>query len=248
MKATLPACAATLFLGVPMPLSGVTLFSDSWTPDELFALPSGTFPGRVPTDPAGVNPLVFGAGTVNFEKLIEIPLSPVPAPNPLGPVTFTITASFNFDTGDNDFSLLIGDGTNLAGFGFTDQGIGFSNYFIDTSPGATTLTLDQIFPTSNVQGQTVTTTATIVVANNATDVGGAYNGGSASVPLDPGQTLDLTQPLSLVVLANNNYESYSFNSLSVTMDGTPIPEPSLPFLALGAGSMLLIRRSRRKAG
>ncbi len=207
----------------------------TFTPKFLFenaTLFQGTRPATLAGDDSSIT---FGSGLAEG-KALELTLFEANSLSLSQPTTVSIEIDLSAITLDNDFAVMISDGTNAVGFMRTDNSGGRILLWEATDQG-TSMPFTQ-FQELIVGAGTPNIFSGEFTLGNTVDISGtlgASNGSGTAV-----QTIDRTKQLNLVLLTNDGGEQYRLNNLEILVNGedlnsTPVPEPSsmvLFFLSL----------------
>ena len=252
--------AALALVGLALaPLTHAAVLS--WTGVELLSEPRAAFPTQTPS--VNGTSLVFGTypfGTypTDFAKLVTIDLSGLLTPNPQGQINLAATIGLTrlacITTGstaahcanppeDWDAQFYLGDGINLFGGDLGDNAPGaYSEQASDLgntidTPSGNLLYASSLFPAI---GQPVEMTLAFTLRPGVSKV--AVQAFGQSADFQPTFALDLTRPLSLAFVRDNDGgEQYQLNFIQINYPNRA-PEPGTLALAGLAAAALAFRR------
>lgn len=231
-RKTCQILAIATFFSVPI-LGQPILYDMTFTGTDLLVNSNATFPTRAPTS-SGAS-LLFGTGNVPHETIMRLPLvsaGTIPA-STLVVVTYEITMAHL--TGENDIFWLLGDGSLVLGAEVADNVGGFGSALAWDLPTTAQMLLERETLFSGAGYPPVGTsheiTVKICISDLMTKVHMAFGTESNSANLMT--TLDETQALELVLVADDAFEQYRIDMLRVRMVEVPASIAKCPIFIDG---------------
>ncbi|BBM82000.1 PEP-CTERM sorting domain-containing protein [Candidatus Uabimicrobium amorphum] len=229
--------AMVIFVVVLLPLQAVPIVNNTFTGQEILNSPDASFPNVVQPSLDGTS-LRFD-NPVNNDILLDFDILQSGQVLAEGStVTAVVNVSQNFGDFDPSFGFIDGSGTS-AGFQVANNSGGRG------SIGGTGLGLTTVFNNAGLPG---TFDITLSVSTNGGVSTASLAFGTGSGNLNLAVPLDLETGLSFFLVGNGGDTSpYLINSLNVTVDGNPIPEPTT-YLSLLIGMLFcgFVVRKRKK--
>ncbi|MBE0574098.1 PEP-CTERM sorting domain-containing protein [Candidatus Dojkabacteria bacterium] len=249
IKAMGPAIAAvaTLMMGSAGAQAGTLTLTGA----ELTTYPGVSFPNFAPVisgDSIIINKTIGGP----FSELMIFPLFSVGQLATFLPAIVQVSLNFTRISSDFDPSLLVGDGTKMAGGSVFDNNGGGHQFLamndVGTEAtelsGAITLTTGLGFPSIGVSDQV---DYIFKFASDIVSVTSTFRGSTITHDFDVG-LINFSAEINLIYIADNDPEIYQINQVRITLPDTPsIPEPTTNLL-IGLGLIgLVVMRNWRPA-
>jgi hypothetical protein len=212
--------------------------------DAAWLASNAMFPSRTPTLEGSGSVLRFAASGVDnrdYDVLLEVPLTQAGV-LPAG-ATVAIDISASPLSSDNDLKVGITDGVSVVVFERSDNNSGMGRLLDGDRlgpwlPVGIQADMDYSFEMFTNAGMPVEFSALFTLGQTETSVYGQI--GTSTGTATASRLLSLDSPLSLVLLADDDWEEYGINRINVSV----VPEPaSLSLLAFG--SLAILRRRKK---
>lgn len=210
----------------------------SFTGAELFTKPDVSFPTTTPV--VSGTSLQFGPGAAAHEKLLVLPI----LPSGTGPITVIVSMNLTRlpcvsdcagGDADHDPLVTLGDGSNLIGIQFSDNGDAFADLLMDQGTTGNRTQHASIGPINQPAiGESFDVEVEFVLDESYTGLHCRFRWSLCGYGEETTYPLNNDQAINFVFMRNNDLgEQYQINTLSIS---GPHIEPSYPlFLTLSTG-------------